>query len=327
MKKRFTIILLMFSIWTGTVIAQTRKVAILETVDRQNQVTYGVKLMLRGYLAEAVTNTAGYEAYDRTDLNKILDEQEFQRTGYVSDEEIKKIGQMTGVQYILVAETGKMDEENLFITAKILNVETARVEMTTNVISKIDVISLQQGAKDLAARLLKVVGETTLIISNAGSVQPIASAGHIKKINANEYTIGGQWVDRKGYYKFLQDNRLVCVPAYNEFQKGHKLTIAGWSTFGAGGCLALTGSIILGCLGNKWGGSFGNEALGISGLVFLGVGTIAIISSIPLLSVGYSKKHNAYNKYNEYCAPEVNKQYFTLNLQSSQNGLGLALQF
>lgn len=136
--------------------AQTRKIAILEMVDRQKQIEYGVKQMINSYLAEAITNTPGYEAYDRTDLSKVFDEQEFQHSGYVSDEEIKRIGQMTGVQYILVAEVSKIDAQNLFVTAKILNVETARMEMMANLMTKSDVISIQQGAKDLASRLLKL---------------------------------------------------------------------------------------------------------------------------------------------------------------------------
>jgi hypothetical protein len=49
--------------------------------------------------------------------------------------------------------------------------------------------------------------------------------------------------------------------------------------------------------------------------------------AVPLVSVGYWKKHNAYQKYNEYCAPKNSNSILTLNLQSSQNGLGLALRF
>ena len=60
MKKLFLFLLTV--VLSVSALAQTRKVAILETVDRQNQITYGVKLMLRSYLAEAVTNTKGYEA-------------------------------------------------------------------------------------------------------------------------------------------------------------------------------------------------------------------------------------------------------------------------
>ena len=311
MKRTFFAILMIVCCAIG--FAQTRKVAIMETVDRQKQFPYGVKLMLLSYLAEAITNTTGYEAYVRTDdLNKIIDEQEFQRTGYVSDEEIKKIGQMTGVQYVLVAEISKIDEQNIFVTAKILNVETARMEMTANLMTKSDAQSLQQGAKDLASRLLKATDETTV---SSVVAKPVVEAGYIERVSANEYTIGGQWVDRKTCYKFLQDNRQVCIPAYQQFQYGKKLSIAGWSVMGAG---------ILGIFIGGMCFLVDDEA----GIILCSMSPFVVAGAgIPLVSVGYSKMNNAYKKYNNHCAPKQTASAVTLNLQSGKTGIGLALNF
>lgn len=82
----------------------TKKVAILEVVDRDNAINYGVKLLLRTTLAKAITQTKGYEGYDRVDMGAIQGEQDFQRTGMVSDEQIRRLGEMTGAAYVLVAE-------------------------------------------------------------------------------------------------------------------------------------------------------------------------------------------------------------------------------
>lgn len=91
----------------------TKKVAILETVDREGHISYGIRLMLRSSLSYAITNTPGYEGYDRVDLESIVGEQSFQRTGMVSDEQIKKLGEMTGASYILVAEAAKVDATHI----------------------------------------------------------------------------------------------------------------------------------------------------------------------------------------------------------------------
>lgn len=99
MKKIFFLVCLMLS--AMMVSAETMRVAILEPVDRENKVSYGTKLILRSNLSKAVTNTAGYEAYDRTDMDAIMGEQNFQRTGMVSEEQIKRLGEMTGAKYIL----------------------------------------------------------------------------------------------------------------------------------------------------------------------------------------------------------------------------------
>lgn len=45
--------------------------AILETVDKENKVSYGVKFMVRSKLTEVITNTSGYEGYDRVDIASI----------------------------------------------------------------------------------------------------------------------------------------------------------------------------------------------------------------------------------------------------------------
>lgn len=135
---------------------QVKKVAILETVDREGNVAYAHKLMLRANLAKAVAQAPGYEAYDRTDMDAIMGEQNFQRTGMVSDDQIKRLGEMTGAAYILVAEAVRVDEYNMFITAKILNVETAKTEITDNALMGATPSDIQHGCESLAAKLLGV---------------------------------------------------------------------------------------------------------------------------------------------------------------------------
>lgn len=132
-----------------------KRVAILEIVDKDGKMSYGAKLMIRSNLAEAITATPGYEGYDRVDISSIMSEQSFQRTGLVSDAEIKRLGEMTGAQSILLTEVVKLDEHNLYIAAKILNVESARIENAMNVQTTIDVKDIQQMSKVMAKELLK----------------------------------------------------------------------------------------------------------------------------------------------------------------------------
>ena len=110
---------------------EVKRVAILETVDKEGKVVYGMELMLRAALSDAITHTDGYEGYDRVDIKAITGEQSFQRTGLVSDADIKKIGVMTGAQYVLVAEAAQLDADHMIITAKIIDVETAQITNTS----------------------------------------------------------------------------------------------------------------------------------------------------------------------------------------------------
>ena len=154
MKKLFLwTIACLLPLWAS---AQVKKVAILETVDREGNVAYAHKLMLRSSMAKAITNAPGYEAYDRTDMDAIMEEQSFQRTGMVSEDQIRRLGEMTGAAYILVAEAAIADEKSMFITAKILNVETAKTEMTENVLMGNSASEIQDGCVALANALLQV---------------------------------------------------------------------------------------------------------------------------------------------------------------------------
>ena len=206
--------------------AQTKKVAILEVVDRENKLTYSQKLVLRSNMARAIANTEGYEAYDRSDVDVIMSEQDFQRTGMVSDVEIRKLGEMTGVSLILVTEGVLLDDNKIFVTAKILNVETGRVDMTDNITMGLESNAMQKGCNTLAAKLFGV-----------GAVASQASKYYISALSGNYYSYRGKTMDEKAYMNFLRDN---CPEAFAKLHKGRAMTISGWIAFGAG--LALTGA-------------------------------------------------------------------------------------
>lgn len=149
----------------------TKKVAILETVDKENAISYGVKLMVNSKLASAITMTLGYEGYNRADLAAILSEHNFQRTGLVSDAQIKKLGEMTGADYILIAEVAKLDDSHIIIVSKILNVESARLVQTSNIQTATNLDAMENACRELAARLLGAQHGKTITLPNNYSGQ------------------------------------------------------------------------------------------------------------------------------------------------------------
>jgi len=160
MRKILTICML-FALTSAVFAGNVMKVAILEVVDKEGKLTYGQKLMLRSNLARAVTNTPGFEAYDRSDMDAIFSEHDFQRTGNVSASQIKKLGEMTGASYILVAE-GALTEDKVFVTAKILNVETTKVEVTDNILLSQASAAMQRGCRTLATKMFgSLAGSST----------------------------------------------------------------------------------------------------------------------------------------------------------------------
>ena len=319
-------ILFLFLLISGMMSAQVKRVAILETVDKENKVTYANKLMLRTSLSKAITNTPGYEAYDRTDIDAIMGEQNFQRTGLVSNEQIKRLGEMTGVNYILVAEAVVVDAKNMFITAKLLDVETARTIITDYVTMGTDINSIQNGCAELAKKMFYTEEQNktqetpnTLEAINKPIAELILhSKSDQKLLGVKKYSYGNLQMDEKAFREFLYKNN---SRSYVDYMKGKKLVNAGWWTMGAG--LAAMFGVGLPCL------CVGSA---LPGIVFMTIGGGAILSSFPILGIGYKKKKNVIYSLNNdsYIANNnsaTSKPAVNLSVQSSQNGIGLALNF
>lgn len=326
-------ILFLLLLFSAAVFAQdVKRVAILETVDKENNISYANKLILRASLSKAITNTAGYEAYDRTDVDAIMSEQDFQRTGMVSNDQIKRLGEMTGANYILVAEAVKVDYQNMFITAKLLDVETARTIMTDNVMMGTTADEIQEGCRTLSEKLFGNAPTSKSKKSNesananitpqmpasvvATEMLVINSKSDQRILGVKKYSYGNLQMDERAFREFLYKNH---SRAYADYMKGRRLIGAGWGTFSAGFLLAIP--IGCGLLGLLW-----PEELA----AFWGIGGAALVSSIPILGVGYAKRNRAYDLRNySYTAnySMTNQPTVSLSLQSSQNGIGLALNF
>lgn len=149
-----------------------KKVAIVETVDKVGNIDDYVKTLLQVSLSMAVTRVPGYEAYDRVDLGAILDEQNFQQTGMVSDDQIKQLGEMTGCDYVMLTEA-VLGSGRILVTAKILDVRTARIENTAYVQSGLTTEEFEKNCWELAKRLLGRVRT-----SSGESRNPVSTSGN-----------------------------------------------------------------------------------------------------------------------------------------------------
>ncbi len=129
--KRILMIVAMLALPLLSMAQKIKMVAILETVDKMDMVDYDMEFQIRAYITDAVNKTLGYEGYDRVDMAQINKEQNFQRTGMVSDDDIKEIGRLTGASSILVAEAVRSSSGVYKIAAKIINIESGRIENST----------------------------------------------------------------------------------------------------------------------------------------------------------------------------------------------------
>ncbi|GEM_PF-1462059 len=119
------IVFILLSVFSLTAVGQTKKVAVWETKCSDNSLRPIQKTMVRGGMETSVGNTPGYEVFDRSAFDVIMKEHHFERSGAVSEAEIKELGKIAGVQYIIVPEA-MTDGTDFYIIVKMLDVETGK---------------------------------------------------------------------------------------------------------------------------------------------------------------------------------------------------------
>jgi len=105
--------------------AQNKKIALLEPREGEGSsaITGIEKAMVRGELRKAIVNIPGYEAVTRADIDQMMKEHDFQRTGMVSSDQIKRLGILSGADYICVSTLTKSDTE-FYLEAYLIHLET-----------------------------------------------------------------------------------------------------------------------------------------------------------------------------------------------------------
>lgn len=128
MKKLIIFVFCMLSIVAS---ADDVTVALLEplTVPGSTECTPMEISMVRGELRKAFARQSGFQPLARMDVDAMLKEQGFQRSGVVDDKQIKEIGKMTSAQYICVSKITKYKTQ-LYIESYLVDVETGGYGLT-----------------------------------------------------------------------------------------------------------------------------------------------------------------------------------------------------
>jgi TolB-like protein len=116
-----------------------------------------IGVVLGDKLVAGFTNSGRYVAVERTNsfLSQLMKEQNYQRSGSVDDREISRLGQQFGVRYVCVADVSDVYGEK-YITARLIDVETAEVVNTHDVGGQVDSMGdLVQMANEIANNLSK----------------------------------------------------------------------------------------------------------------------------------------------------------------------------
>ena len=120
----------------------------------------------------------------------------------------------------------------------------------------------------------------------------------------------------------------TCPEVYGRFKSGYVTAMTGWGLFAAGPILTLCIGLPVWLSGDPcMYDHYDSHKVALHagfGIGFITVGMGAFVSGITCLGVGYGRMHRSAEIYNFHCA---NKPTTYWSLQSSANGIGLALHF
>ena len=127
------LLILLLSVFSLTISAQQKKVAVYVTGDDP------INSIMGDHLVDGIAHDGKYIAVERTAsfLNELVKEQSYQQTGAVDDSELSRLGKQFGVDYVCVATPFDVWGEK-YISARMIDVERAEVIATSSANGKIE---------------------------------------------------------------------------------------------------------------------------------------------------------------------------------------------
>jgi hypothetical protein len=117
-----------------------------------------VHKVLGGELARTISQSAKYSAVDRTEaiLRQLSNEYAFQRSGAVSDEQIRDIGKQFGVQYLCITDISAVKGNSFYLDVRLLDVVSAEIVRTVTTGSQLrNANEMIQVAQKIAYELIE----------------------------------------------------------------------------------------------------------------------------------------------------------------------------
>lgn len=160
-KKLFLIVsLLLMCLMPTALQAQRKSIAVLETFCVDGNISKAYLKMIEGCIETGIVNNNRYESYNRSQIAAIIREHNFQTSGLVNSSEVRRLGVLSGVDYVLVTEATLLDSM-IYVSAKALNVETGEYDISENALMAMNAVAINDSCKRLAYRISQFSPETT----------------------------------------------------------------------------------------------------------------------------------------------------------------------
>lgn len=137
---KHTLILAILFIFNGYfAMAQRKKVALLPIVYNESAKISSVEKALQiGSLRSCLSSIGKYELLTRTDFSSILEEYNFQASGFVDDQQRTEIGGMHGAEYICIPKITKQDN-CYYIELSLIDVVSGYIASCNSLFRRMDI--------------------------------------------------------------------------------------------------------------------------------------------------------------------------------------------
>ena len=338
--------------------AQDKKVAVFDPAGNADN---SIKEIIREEISSIIVNTGGFTVLERQLINKVLEENKFQSGGLVDDSQISEIGKRMGANLVFVTSLTQMESKNYYVSCKMIDVQTARIE-------KQKTSQTIRGSSDLISTIQKLVGE--MFDQKTGSTGNLKQeiTPQISMPNSNNIDINISFREFKTQLKTERKEMRYEKKKYPDMLAGNKFAlesykkyrveqITGWSLFGVGAVMLITGPCFVRegkyeewwvegdwvdghYIDDPWGGSGWvdgyytdghweggyHESDPTGGIIVASIGGAAFIAGVGLLIASAVELKTTYHFYTK-----GGKTACTLNVQPlfspKFQGVGLALKF
>jgi len=306
MKKIIITIAIALLLGTATM-AQDRRVAVLDPAGNAEQY---VNEITREVISSVIVNTSGYAVLERAEINRVLGESRFQMSGLVDDAQIVEVGLLMGANLVFVTNLTRMGDGNYFVSARLIDVATARIE-------KQQITQTSRGMEDLVIVVRRTAEE---MFGNLASTPISRTEGSPRLV-----------LDRSRVY---QGGKRLSTPevldlmggtqAFNLFERGVFRNRASNIIIYVGAGAIVAGGVATGVAAY---GSLGGDAMELV-ISVIGIGIIALATPAVILKIGSRRDmRNAVDMYNRTLPTRADNTTIELNFGITQNGVGLVLNF
>jgi len=152
MKKQVLVLVLALACLPAALAAAAPKVAVLDAVLPE-KMDSNVAIGVTEKISEELVSSGRFTVLDRTTVGQSLKEIEFQMSGMVSDEQIRKAGQQLnsrlGAAFVVVARVSQVGD-TFFVTAKMIDIKTGEITAQAS--------DEQEGKLAITLKLAQAVG-------------------------------------------------------------------------------------------------------------------------------------------------------------------------